>query len=154
LPKGVEITGADLAADPTFPGLYTDQQDGELPLALNWTIDWAEPKLCRIRNSDRSRQWMAGAQAMGQILRIEWPAGVPFAGLLRLDGEWAEGLKIGITVEPGQFPYVAWNRRTEPNPHLIRLLTGRGLLTPYCATIDPAEKMAMALAVVVAEGLP
>ncbi len=149
LPRGVQIDGADLLSTPAIGGRFTDPPNERLPLALTWRLDCQDHNTCQISAVETSQVWLTDYQLVnmpsGQLLQLNWPAGVPFAGVLRLNQPWVLGSRIQILVSPSQFPYAVLVQRVRQVPSLSALLSRFNLTSAFAGSFEATEQLALIL---------
>jgi hypothetical protein len=133
-------------------GVFTDPAPSSLPVGLTYIISYVSYTVCKITQVETGTVFIAGCQVSQDPqniwMRIDWPADVPFQGVLSLFQPWAPGITVTITTSPSQFPYAAACNAILSQPYFSQLLLNFQLTSVVQNTLDPQDKLALILAVV------
>lgn len=147
-PRGVSISGGDLFSSLDDPGAYLDNEAPTLPVALTYVIDYNSPAVVKISALETGKTSFPPFTLSGsptpRTLRVHWPPGIPFTGLITLDQDWVEGARIEIQVTPSRFPFELITQRIRGNSWLVNTLAQHQAVDEYVATQDSQRKVALA----------
>jgi hypothetical protein len=149
LPAGVWTDGARFMNDGNLRGGYLDLIPASLPIGLTYTITYVSDNSCSILQEETGISVAAmvttAEDPINRVIYIDWPGGLPFAGPMLLDQDWAEGSVIRIQTAPGMFPFQEVVAIANNDPYFNLLLQSSGLVTAYQTTADPREQVAIIL---------
>jgi hypothetical protein len=157
LPRGVVSNGAKLLSNGASSGVFTDPIITALPVPLTYIITFVSETLCQIQQIETGTVLQApcqlSADPQNTWLRIAWPSGVPFLGVLSLTQPWVSGAVIKLKTTPSHFPYAATVAALLNNPYFSQILQTYQLSDTFQNTIDAQDQLALALAVIAASNL-
>ena len=143
-PTGVISMGGHLLQSEGLVAYYTGQ-DSQLPLAFTYTIEYVSATSCLIKAVEKGLTLAATCAAIGDVLRIDWPAQIPFSGPIVPDVAWAEGSLITFRVRPHNFPYSGFLELIKSNLAVPELLRNFQLVQEYALALDSVEKLSYVL---------
>lgn len=151
-PRGVVIEGGEFVSSPGNSGKFTDPPVTILPVDLRYRITCVSDSSLDVLALDtgivRRCTYRLTGDVPNQVLYFDWQD-LPFDGPIQLNQIWAPGAQINITVEPSAFPYSVLWEIIRNDPWLFNKLLSYDLVNAIESSYDVAEKIAIALAVVV-----
>jgi hypothetical protein len=148
-PTGAVVVGGSFLNNPKARSFYTGN-DASLPLGFNYTITYSAPGTALLTCAEKNISSYALCQTLGtapsQILRITWPDGWPFVGLIQLTGQtWGPGAEVDINVRPHNFPFYTILQSVQYLPYAMQVVQSMQLDSEYHQAIDSVEKIAYLL---------
>jgi hypothetical protein len=151
-PTGATVVGGSFLNNPKLRSFYTGE-DTALPLGFTYAIQYNAAGTCLLTCAEKGISAFATCQVMGtspnQILRITWPGGWPFQGLIQLAQPWAAGAEVNISVRPHNFPYYGLLQAVQYLPYAMTVIQNAQLADEYHQSVDSVEKMAYLIAAIV-----